>query len=69
MALFNPSTLLGRCEQCRALFDPVYGGACARCGRLLCPVHLHGGFWRQLLARLIPRTQTVCAGCRQARKA
>ena len=35
---------LARCDQCRTFFDPVYGGVCARCGRLLCATHLHGGF-------------------------
>jgi hypothetical protein len=65
MAIFKTSAQLGRCEQCRLLFDPVYGGACSRCGKLLCAVHLHGGFWRRLYGRLVPRSAVVCAGCRQ----
>jgi hypothetical protein len=64
MGFFKPSAQLGRCEQCRAIFDPVYGGACVRCGRLLCAPHLHGGVWRQLVARLVPRPSTVCVSCR-----
>jgi len=67
MGFFRASAQLGRCEQCRTLFDPVYGGACARCGRLLCAAHLHGGFWRQLVARLVPRRSTICAACRASR--
>ncbi|HEY2854278.1 MAG TPA: hypothetical protein VGJ18_15595 [Gemmatimonadaceae bacterium] len=64
MALFKPSAQLGRCDECRRLFDPVYGGACANCGRLLCPVHLHGDFWRRFVARWVPRQRVLCVQCR-----
>jgi hypothetical protein len=64
MAVLKSSALLGRCEQCRQPFDPVYGGACARCGRLLCAVHLHGPLWRRIVARFIPRQNVICAVCR-----
>jgi len=67
MAVFKASTQFGRCEKCRAPFDPVYGGACARCGRLLCARDLYGGFWRQLVARLIPRRSAICVQCRATR--
>jgi len=66
VVVFKPSAQLGRCDECRTTFDPVYGGGCVRCRRLLCPVHLYGGFWRRLLARVVPRGAPVCVRCRAA---
>jgi hypothetical protein len=66
MALFKPSDQLARCDVCRTVFDPVFGGVCARCHRLLCETHLHGGFFRRLLGRLNPRP-AVCVDCRAKR--
>lgn len=65
MAIFKASARLGRCDECRRPYDPVYGGGCARCHRLLCPEHLHGGAWRRLVARLVPRASPVCVRCRR----
>jgi hypothetical protein len=66
MALFRQSAQLARCDQCRTFFDPVYGGVCTRCGRLLCATHLHGGFLSRLIGRLVPR-KTECVQCRSGR--
>lgn len=63
MALFNRSAQLARCDECRTVFDPVYGGVCAKCNRLLCATHLYGGFWQRLLGRLVPR-RVHCVQCR-----
>lgn len=63
MVLFKPSAQLARCDECRSFFDPVYGGVCVRCKRLLCATHLHGGFLQRLVGRLVPR-RTECVQCR-----
>lgn len=65
MPILRASTLRGRCEQCRQQFDPVYGGACTRCCRLLCAEDLHGPLWRRLLARLGAFTTPSCVRCRR----
>ena len=63
MALFKPSAQLARCDECRTFFDPVYGGVCMRCNRLLCATHLYGGFFQRLLGRFVAR-RTECVRCR-----
>jgi hypothetical protein len=63
MMLFKPSAQLARCDQCRAFFDPVFGGVCARCRRLLCATHLYGGFFQRVLGRFNLR-QALCVDCR-----
>jgi hypothetical protein len=65
MAILRSSGLQGRCEQCRAPFDPVYGGACTRCRRLLCARDLHGGAGRRLLALGGLVREPVCVRCRE----
>lgn len=30
------------CEACGVKFGPLSGGACSRCGRVLCQMHLQG---------------------------
>ena len=42
MALLRPSVILARCDICRLPFDPVFGGICPQCGKLLCSTHLFG---------------------------
>jgi len=63
MAFFKPSAQLARCDVCRTVFDPVFGGVCAQCRRLLCPTHLYGGAFQRLLGRFSLR-QAVCVDCR-----
>ena len=64
MPIFRSSGLQGRCEQCRMQFDPVYGGACTRCRRLLCATDLHGGLVRRLMAIVGLVREPVCVRCR-----
>lgn len=57
-------SIAATCEQCRTQFDPVTGGICAECGRLLCARHLRG--WRPFVFALFERAQPVCVACRRA---
>jgi hypothetical protein len=57
-------SLAATCEQCQQRFDPLTGGACARCRRVLCGRHLRG--WRPAILALFERTQPVCVACRRA---
>jgi hypothetical protein len=63
MSVLRRSTLMARCDICKLPFDPINGGVCKKCGRLLCSTHFHGGF--------LPRAASLlgfnlpCAQCRQ----
>jgi len=58
----RPSSMMGRCDQCKVVFDPVYGGVCARCGQLLCGKHIFGSIWRRL--RSYVGGELICLKCR-----
>jgi hypothetical protein len=60
-------SIAATCEQCHTRFDPVTGGICAQCHRLLCGRHLRG--WRPALFALFERAQPVCVACRRADEA
>ncbi len=62
MPFFVKSSTLAQCDQCSMRFDPVYGGVCPSCGRLLCARHLYGEGARRFLKYFGVRT--VCAQCR-----
>jgi len=63
MAVFQQSRTLGTCDECRATFDPVSGGVCPACRRLLCGAHYYGGSpLRRLQALLGGRPR--CPKCR-----
>jgi len=62
MAIFREGKYRAPCDRCGRAFDPVVGGVCAECGRLLCAEHLHGGFVRRTLVVLGARP--VCVHCR-----
>ena len=53
-----------RCEQCGDEFDPLDGGICPACRRLLCPAHRWG--WRRLFRRAGGRVPDVCLVCQRA---
>ena len=46
--LFLPSGPRGECERCGAWFDPVRGGVCPSCGRILCGDDLYGSLAMRL---------------------
>lgn len=66
MAVFQPSRTLAQCDECRAVFDPVRGGVCSQCRRLLCGDHYYGSVLRRLqgLLGFAPR----CVACREGRE-
>jgi hypothetical protein len=43
------------------MFDPVAGGYCHLCNRLLCEQHYHGSRWQKLWRVLTGRT--ICREC------
>ena len=60
------STLMARCDVCRAVFDPVYGGACESCRRLLCSRHFYGSLAQRLKSYLLlGGGRQLCAECRR----
>ncbi len=54
-----------RCEECDSEFDPMTGGICPRCQRLLCASHLRGWFAGVFG---LPRSAEaiVCRACQRA---
>jgi hypothetical protein len=59
--LFRPTTLHMECDACHEGFDPIQGGVCPVCERLLCNRHLYGSFVRRLRGYI--GLKTVCAEC------
>lgn len=64
MHVFEPSYYVGDCEACGERFDPVYGGACPSCRRLLCSTHLYGSRWQRLRGYFGREVQ--CVDCRSS---
>lgn len=62
LRVFLQTEMSTECEVCGKRFDLVKGGACERCRRVLCPVHLHGSFARRLLVDL--GAHALCVQCR-----
>ncbi len=62
MPVFTPSFVFGDCEQCGERFDPVKGGVCAACSRILCGTHLFGS--RAYRLRAVVGLPAVCVACR-----
>jgi hypothetical protein len=60
--VFLPTEMSTECDACGVRFDLVKGGACQRCRRVLCPLHLHGSWTRRLLVDL--GAASVCSQCR-----
>jgi hypothetical protein len=61
MQLFRPSSYLAQCERCGVRFDPVKGGVCPSCNRILCGTHMYGSWLRRLRSQL--GAKLVCAAC------
>jgi hypothetical protein len=59
--LFRPTTLVLECDSCRTRFDPIEGGVCPTCERLLCNRHLYGSWLRRFRGYFGVRT--VCVDC------
>jgi hypothetical protein len=60
--IFQPSGISTDCDRCGGRVDLLKGGVCTRCRRILCYRHLHGSWWRRLVADL--RNESVCVDCR-----
>lgn len=66
MAVLQPSRVIATCDECRARFDPVRGGVCDSCRRLLCGTHYYGSILRRVQGML--GIAPLCVACRAARK-
>ena len=64
LRMFMHTEMGTECEVCGARFDLVAGGLCVRCGKALCPRHLHGSWLRRLMVDV--GASPVCCACRQA---
>lgn len=64
MRLLRESTVAAECERCGVRFDPVSGGVCSVCRRILCDAHLNGSFLRR--ARTWFGAAPVCVYCAAA---
>lgn len=60
--LFRRSGISTDCDRCGGRVDLLEGGVCTSCRRILCYAHLHGSWWRRLVADV--RNESVCADCR-----
>jgi hypothetical protein len=61
--MFRQSSVMAQCDKCRLPFDPVHGGVCSQCRRLLCGAHIYGSILRRLQSFL--GTALVCPDCRR----
>lgn len=59
--MLRESTVAAECERCGVRFDPVSGGVCSVCRRILCDAHLNGSFLRR--ARGWFGAAPVCVHC------
>ncbi len=59
---FRSSQITTDCDQCHGRVDLLKGGVCTRCQRILCYGHLHGSWFRRLIADL--GAATICVKCR-----
>jgi hypothetical protein len=64
--VFTKATVRTECEVCDFRFDPLHGGVCERCSRILCMRHLHGSWLRRLSVDLGARC--ICVDCRSGNK-
>ena len=60
--IFQPSGISTDCDRCGGRVDLLKGGVCTRCQRILCYRHLHGSWWRRLIADL--QNESLCVECR-----
>jgi hypothetical protein len=64
MPFLQPSRVVATCDECRTRFDPVKGGVCPSCRRLLCGTHYFGSILHRLqgMVGFVPK----CPRCRRA---
>ena len=58
-------TVYMECERCGLPFEPMKGGLCQRCDRILCSADLHGDLFSRWKAALTGRA--ICVECRRTR--
>jgi hypothetical protein len=63
MGMLKQSSLMARCDVCRMPFDPVFGGTCTQCGKLLCAEHLYGSVLVKLAG--YAGIRRPCVDCRR----
>jgi hypothetical protein len=60
--VFTTAAVRTECDVCNYRFDPIHGGVCEACNRILCLKHLHGSWLRRLTVDMGARC--VCVECR-----
>lgn len=59
-------TVYMECDRCGLPFEPIKGGLCQRCDRILCPADLHGDLLSRWRAAITGRP--ICVECRAKRE-
>src|SRR5688500_281596 len=67
MMMMRSPTVYMECERCGLPFEPIKGGLCQRCDRILCAADLHGDLLSRWRAALTGRV--ICVECRRKREA
>jgi hypothetical protein len=62
--VFVKPLFMGTCDACQVSFDPVRGGVCAECRRMLCARHLAGTSLPARIATLFGVMPKRCVECR-----
>ena len=62
--VFAQSEIATECDACGVRFHITSGGACVKCRRVLCGLHLSGSWLRRLAVDF--GAATVCVDCRRA---
>ena len=65
MPFFREGMFKADCDVCGVRFDPVQGGVCTVCKRILCRTHLYGSLAQRLRVTLFG-APAVCIYCRVA---
>jgi hypothetical protein len=60
--IFLKASVRTECDVCDYRFDPLHGGVCDSCNRILCIDHLHGSWLRRLRVDL--GAKNICVECR-----
>jgi hypothetical protein len=67
MLMKRSPTVYMECDRCGLPFEPMKGGLCQRCDRILCGADLHGDLLSRWRAALTGRS--ICVECRAKARA
>jgi hypothetical protein len=62
--IFVKPLFMGECDECGATFDPIKGGVCEQCRRILCGRHLVGPSLAHRVVAMFGFAPKRCVQCR-----